>query len=124
MRRLWEYCDILHLLITSILLLSVSFDSDLLQSVSFYDDLLLMVIMFGVFAPCGSTKFSKNVEVFAAPIFMVKVYTAVTRLFPTYLHNVKKQAGERQNTALAPPDIFYLFQKHTQWQAKIVLTKG
>jgi hypothetical protein len=29
---------------------------------------------------------------------------------------VKKQAGKRQNTALAPPDIFYPFQNHTQWQ--------
>jgi len=124
MHRLWEYCDSLHLLVTSVLLLSVSFDGDLLQSVSFYGDLLLMVIMFGVFAPCGSTKFSKNVEVFAAPIFMVKVHTAVTRLLSTYLCNVKKQAGKRQNTALAPPDIFCPFQKHTQWQAMIVLTKG
>jgi len=73
-----------------------------------------MVIMFRVFAPCGSTKFAKNVEVFAAPIFMVKVHTAVTRLLPTYLRNVKKQAGRRQNTTLAPPDIFCPFQKHTQ----------
>jgi len=61
---------------------------------------------------------------FAAPIFIVKVHKAVTRLLPTYLHNVKKQGGKRQNTALAPPDIFYPFQKHTQWQAMIVLTKG
>jgi len=54
------------------------------------------------------------VEVFTAPIFMVKVHMAVTRLLPTYLHNVKKQACKRQNTALAPPDIFYPFQKLTQ----------
>jgi len=32
-------------------------------------------------------------------------------LFSTYLHNVKKQADKRQNTALALPDIFIPFQK-------------
>jgi len=70
--------------------------------------------MFGVFGPCGSKKFYKNVEVFAVPIFMVPVHIAVTTLLSTYLHNVKRQADKRQNTALAPPDIFNPFQKHTQ----------
>jgi hypothetical protein len=62
----------------------------------------------------AAKKFYQNVEVFAATIFMVKVHMAVTRLLSTYLHNVKKQAGKRQNTALAPPDVFNPLQKHTQ----------
>lgn len=59
------------------MLLSVSFDGDLLLSVRFYGELLLMVIMYGVFVPCDSTKFSKNMVVFAPLISMVNMQTAV-----------------------------------------------
>jgi hypothetical protein len=60
------------------------------MSVSFYGDLLLMLIVFEVFGPCSSTKFSENVEAFVASIFMVEVHTAVTRLLPSCQCGVRR----------------------------------